>query len=225
MKKTLRHMGTILFLALLVKGFSFAQAAVTNLSVSEADALLKSKLNDPNFIIIDVRTADEFNNSKGHILRSVNIDWYDAPGFVTAVNKYDKNKTFFVYCQSGGRSGAATAKMVNEMGFKNVYNLASGFNAWDSQGKETSARITGNDVFANQVELKIFPNPSLGIFKLQSTAQYGTLEVLDIIGNKIETISINSPETIIDLNHLVAGTYMLRITQGETVSMKRIFKK
>jgi len=225
MKKTLRYMGTILFLALLVKGFSFAQATVTNLTVNEADVLLKSKATDPNFIIIDVRTAGEHNNSKGHILRSVNIDWYDVSGFVTAMNKYDKNKTFFVYCQSGGRSGSATAKMVNEMGFKNVYNLASGFNAWDSQGKETSARITGNDVFANQAEFKIFPNPSLGVFRLQSSAQYGTLEVLDIIGNNIETISINSPETLIDLNHLVAGTYMLRITQGEAVSIKRIYKK
>lgn len=80
---------------------------------------------NPDAIIIDVRTASEHNMS--HIPNSVNIDIMSY-GFHEQIAALDKNKTYFIYCRSGNRSGQACSIM-SEMGFK-TYNLAGGIGAW-----------------------------------------------------------------------------------------------
>ena len=37
----------------------------------------------------------------------------------------NKDKTYFVYCRSGNRSGQA-CKLMGDLGFKNLYNLSGG---------------------------------------------------------------------------------------------------
>ena len=41
----------------------------------------------------------------------------------------DKNKTYFVYCHSGNRSGNA-CNLMSEMGFEHLYNLSGGLTKW-----------------------------------------------------------------------------------------------
>lgn len=77
--------------------------------------------------LIDVRTPEEFN--EGHIENAVNIDFY-SDQFIDEINKsLDKNKTVFLYCKSGGRSGKAYT-MLKENGFKEVYDLKGGYSNW-----------------------------------------------------------------------------------------------
>ena len=58
------------------------------------------------------------------------------PSFETNLAKLDKEKPVAVYCKVGGRSGQAMAKM-QELGFKEVYNLKGGMDAWKSAKKPT----------------------------------------------------------------------------------------
>ncbi len=49
--------------------------------------------------------------------------------FAQKVAALDKDKTYFVYCRSGNRSGNA-CEMMSKDGFKNLYNLSGGMMNW-----------------------------------------------------------------------------------------------
>ena len=101
---------------------------VTNLNVADFDAKIKNS----SVVVLDVRTPAEYN--EGHISNSINVD-YEAPTFLSEVNKLDKSKTYAVYCRSGRRSGLATEIMAKN-GFKSVFNLNGGIIDWQAAGKE-----------------------------------------------------------------------------------------
>ena len=65
----------------------------------------KSKLDEiiekNNYIIVDVRTEEEYNES--HIKNAINIP-YDT---INENTELDKTKTILVYCKSGVRSNKA----------------------------------------------------------------------------------------------------------------------
>lgn len=81
--------------------------------------------------LVDVRTPDEFNNQ--HIENAVNYNINDSVAFDTNAAKLDKNQPVYVYCLSGGRSSRAASKL-QEMGFKEVYNLSGGITKWNAEG-------------------------------------------------------------------------------------------
>lgn len=83
-----------------------------------------------NILLIDVRTPDEY--ASGHIENSVNID-YRAGNFKELIKELDTNQDVYVYCKVGGRSGSA-AKMMEDLGFKKIYDLKGGIKQWESDG-------------------------------------------------------------------------------------------
>ncbi len=90
----------------------------------------KQLANDANAVILDVRTNDEV--AEGKILNAINIDIYKGQGFIYELEELDKSKNYYVYCRSGGRSGQACAIM-NQLGFKNAYNLSGGVLEWNER--------------------------------------------------------------------------------------------
>ena len=88
----------------------------------------KTKLeNDPNAVILDVRTEDEWN--EGIIPNAVLNDIYKGQGFLYKLDELDKSKSYYVYCKAGSRSAQACSIM-NQMGFETIYNLEGGFMKW-----------------------------------------------------------------------------------------------
>lgn len=87
-------------------------------------------MNMGNYILLDVRTANEV--SKGKISGSIHIDWFDDD-FATKASALDKKKTILVYCASGGRSEEA-AELLAKQGFNSVHNLVDGIAAWKEAG-------------------------------------------------------------------------------------------
>lgn len=79
-----------------------------------------------NLQLIDVRTVKEVND--GYIANASNIDYYSSD-FKSQMDQLDKNAPVAVYCKAGGRSGKA-AKMLRDLGFKQIYDLEGGFAAW-----------------------------------------------------------------------------------------------
>ncbi|WP_298761611.1 rhodanese-like domain-containing protein [uncultured Psychroserpens sp.] len=93
-----------------------------------------SKLNaDENAVILDVRTPEEV--ALGIIPNAIAIDIYKGQGFIYELEELDKSKNYYVYCKAGGRSAQACSVM-NQLGFKNTYNLIGGFSEW--RGEVTS---------------------------------------------------------------------------------------
>ncbi len=81
---------------------------------------------DEDNVLLDVRTPEEFN--AGNIPNSVNID-YNSEEFDSLIQSLDPDKTYYVYCQAGGRSTKACSKL-QDAGLKNVVNLSDGYKAY-----------------------------------------------------------------------------------------------
>ncbi len=83
--------------------------------------------NDSNAVIIDVRTEEEVN--EGYIPNSIHIDIQKGQEFLDELKKLDTDKSYYIYCRSGARSGQACSIM-NLIGFEKAYNLIGGFSKW-----------------------------------------------------------------------------------------------
>jgi phage shock protein E len=95
------------------------------INAEELEELISS--NDKNdYVLLDVRTPQEFN--QGHIPGAVLIDIYD-PKFREKVNQLDKDKSYYVICRSGNRSGKA-CEIMHDMGFSKPYNVEGGMLQW-----------------------------------------------------------------------------------------------
>lgn len=79
-----------------------------------------------NLVVIDVRTEEEF--TAGHLPNAINIS-YLAYDFWDRMEQLDPDTHYYVYCRSGRRS-VRTCTLMKNGGFKNVYNLDGGLNAW-----------------------------------------------------------------------------------------------
>jgi rhodanese-related sulfurtransferase len=89
----------------------------------------KKLMNQPNTLIMDVRTEKELSEGKVKGA-SIFIDINSEP-FEERIQKLDKTKNYLVYCRSGARSAKA-CKIMYEKGFKGkLYNLAKGIAGWD----------------------------------------------------------------------------------------------
>ena len=83
----------------------------------------------PKAVILDVRTPQEFGS--GHLPGALNIDIHGYD-FEEQIENLDKDKAYYVYCRSGGRSGAASRYMKSK-GFPEVYNMLGGILAWEGE--------------------------------------------------------------------------------------------
>ncbi|MBI4587548.1 MAG: ThiF family adenylyltransferase [Candidatus Rokubacteria bacterium] len=107
-----------------------ARRAIREEGPEELNARLASS--EP-FILIDVRDPDEYRD--GYIEPAINI----SRGFLefrigTATT--DPNLPIVLYCQTGLRSALA-AKVLKDLGFTNVINLAGGYQRWVQSGLPT----------------------------------------------------------------------------------------
>jgi rhodanese-related sulfurtransferase len=112
---------------------SFAQEKkVIDVNIDEAVKMINENKGNPDFIILDVRTTEEF--AGGFIDGAQNID-IKSPDFEMMIDKLDKTRTYLVYCRKGGRSAKA-AELMNQKGFEKVYNLLGGITKWTEEKKE-----------------------------------------------------------------------------------------
>ncbi|MGZ3902884.1 MAG: thioredoxin domain-containing protein, partial [Bacteroidia bacterium] len=92
----------------------------------------------------------------GFIQGAENIDW-NSEDFESKINKLKKEKAVYVYCLSGGRSGAAASKM-KSLGFKNVYDLKGGMLAWNNANQpvtKTSGKSEKTGMSLEEYDQKI----------------------------------------------------------------------
>lgn len=72
-------------------------------------------------LVLDVRTPVEY--SEKHLVETTNVDFLN-PNFKTEIAKYDREKTYKLYCRSGNRSSKAI-QIMKDLGFKSLENLGS----------------------------------------------------------------------------------------------------
>ena len=107
---------------------------IENVTPQEAFTLIQDNQNNPDFVILDVRTPEEF--AEGYIENAIIIDYYSET-FRDELNKLDKDKKYLIYCRSGNRSGKTVPIMV-ELNFREVYNMTGGIIQWEAEGLPTT---------------------------------------------------------------------------------------
>lgn len=117
-----RGMLFTLFLLLASMVVAQEQRTLETVDVGTFLDIYETRTAEDRGVILDVRTPDEF--SSGHIEGAENFDYY-GPNFADLLDNLDKDEAYFVYCRSGSRSGSVL-RMMDELGFREVYNLYGG---------------------------------------------------------------------------------------------------
>ena len=101
-----------------------------DITPAAAMELIQTTKGSPDFMILDVRTSQEFNS--GHIEGAFYRDYYSRY-FQSELASLDKDATYLVYCRTGNRSGKTLALM-RRLGFSKVYNVLGGVVQWTREG-------------------------------------------------------------------------------------------
>jgi len=116
-----------------------AKTKIQELSVEQLAALLKTS----EVRIIDVREPAEY--SAGHIPNSVNMprgvlemQIHSHPAVLASCEPLDAltelaKQPLYLICRSGARSALATESL-QRMGFREVYSISGGMQAWQTAG-------------------------------------------------------------------------------------------
>ena len=82
------------------------------------------------FVLLDVRSESEFKAA--HLPGALHVDRGRIEWVIPNIIK-KTDRTIYVYCQDGRRSGFATERLL-EMGYKNTSHIIDGFEGWVSAG-------------------------------------------------------------------------------------------
>ncbi len=117
---------TYILIFLFISCVSKGQVGGEVVNAEELKELIKQEV-----LLIDVRTPNEFQ--RGRIAGAKLINYRDA-NFTEQIMKLDKDAPVAIYCAAGGRSTGAM-KILQEAGFKIVYNYTGGFSDWQRRGE------------------------------------------------------------------------------------------
>lgn len=110
----------VFFLLFILPFIVFSQKRLNN---EQFNALRKNK----DVQVVDVRTDKEI--AEGKIPNSIHIDYFRKDFIEECKRKLDKSKPVLLYCAAGGRSYTAMENL-KKAGFKKIYDLKNGFDAW-----------------------------------------------------------------------------------------------
>jgi len=83
-------------------------------------------MNQGGTLVLDIREGEDY--SSGHLPRARHIPLSQLSNRVDEIGKF-KEKAVIVTCRTGARAGAAS-RVLKQAGFKNVFELRGGVNAW-----------------------------------------------------------------------------------------------
>ena len=131
---------TILVVAFIaVSLFIYAQqtSVPADFKSISAEEVKKKIENKEDLLLLDVRTAGEFNGPLGHIEGAVLISVQTLADSIAKLEKY-KGKEVIVYCRSGNRSQNGT-RIMEANGF-NAVNMLGGMKTWNKLKDLTPAK-------------------------------------------------------------------------------------
>jgi rhodanese-related sulfurtransferase len=109
-----------------------ANAAVPRITPAKARQIISHD----DALVLDVRDANEIEKT-GKVAGSFNVsrgmlEFRADPESPYFDRRFDKSRSIILYCASGGRS-ALSAKLLKDMGYRQVFNLGA-FKDWADSG-------------------------------------------------------------------------------------------
>jgi phage shock protein E len=119
-----------LILAMGATALLAAGPATKDVTVAQARQLIQDRGGKADFVVLDVRTPEEFAN--GRLPGAVNVD-IQAPDFQSRLAALDRGNTYLVYCRTGNRSARAI-QVMQRLGFQSLYHMTEGILRWEKKG-------------------------------------------------------------------------------------------
>jgi len=116
---------SILFVLLFAFSCQKKTASPTDTTTSKASTASINDFDIGEGVLLDVRTPGEYE--KGRLPQSTNLDFLNED-YEAKIDALNKDKTYYIYCASGGRSGDM-AEIMAEKGLK-VVDLSEGFSKY-----------------------------------------------------------------------------------------------
>jgi len=177
-------------------------AGLYNVITTDANGCLTTDviiISEPNPIIVNIsQSVNIIEATSGFI----NYQWYNTNGNAITGATTD---TFLPILQ-----GEYYVEVVDSNG---------------CTGTSLSIFIVINLIGENEIELNIFPNPTIGKITIKSTEQPNTISVINSIGNRIIFLDNNSTfekQTIIDLSSFAKGFYFIQIELNNQLINHRV---
>ncbi len=102
---------------------------INNVDVATAKKMIAD---DPELIVIDVRTPKEF--AAGTLPEALNID-VKSSSFKDEIAGLDKEANYLLHCRSGKRSMKAAQIMIDS-GFLKITNMDGGYLQWQKEAEK-----------------------------------------------------------------------------------------
>lgn len=100
----------------------------------QCDSLIQANATNPDFVVMDVRTPNEYNPD--HLEGAINRD-YNSPDFNNRIDSLPRNKMYLLYCSGGSRS-MNTFNLMISMGFTELVDMLGGIYAWENESLPTT---------------------------------------------------------------------------------------
>jgi hypothetical protein len=81
---------------------------------------------------------------------------------------------------------------------------------------------TGIKTIAANDAISIFPNPTTGILNITSVEANSSIEIINIIGEKVYTNTLVKGNNVVDLSSLANGSYFLKLNSNNTTTTKKV---
>ncbi|KRT73270.1 MAG: rhodanese-like protein [Deltaproteobacteria bacterium CSP1-8] len=118
------------FLVVVIGAATAGGDTARDVGPKDAQALIRENAGTRDFVVLDVRTPEEF--AQGHLEGAVLVD-YRSPGLREEMAGLGRTNTYLVYCRMGNRSASALGIM-RELGFRSYYHLEGGIKRWLEEG-------------------------------------------------------------------------------------------
>ncbi|WP_424356385.1 rhodanese-like domain-containing protein [Methanobacterium sp. MBAC-LM] len=92
----------------------------------EVFTILEKHRDDPDFVVMDVRTPEEYD--EGHIENAYLLN-FKSGSFEDELENMDKNKKYYVYCRTGRKSRKAV-ELMEKRGYSEAHSVIGGIDKW-----------------------------------------------------------------------------------------------
>lgn len=132
------------------------------------------------------------------------VSWYDAP--------------------TGGNLIADSTALISGT----TYYASQNDGTCDSDVRLAVTATTGACLNVEQLQsdtLNVYPNPVIDFVNISYTRDISHVQVINMIGQIVLDRKINSAETKLDMSHLAAGTYLIKVSADNLFKTIKIIKR
>lgn len=90
--------------------------------------------------------------------------------------------------------------------------------------KVSTNQTLSNDDFSFE-SLKLYPNPTKNILYVNYNQEISNVEVYNLVGQKVATITPNANEGQIDMSNLASGAYFVKVTSNSATRTVKVIKE